>query len=253
MLQINHNKNWYEVEFNGIKVIETRHSTKFIKSILLGSQEETPSLIIDNKNIRWKNVIYINELTKYETFLNMTKSGILYKKILDQIADNILINEELVNEIINNINKELGIEDLLIYQYDLTKIISSCFELNDLGYINDEKLFEILNKIEFDEKKLIIFDNVSYATYEKCKQLLNNFNILIVCSDIRDVIKNHTLMELCCFISEKGIFDVISLEKLISFIEIKSSLSISEEDINNYLCFKDDQKSSIINFYLKNI
>lgn len=253
MLQINHNKNWYEIEFNGIKIIETRHSSKFIKSILISSQEENPSLIIDNKNIRWKNIIYINEFTKYESFLNMTKSGILYKKILDEIADNVLVNEELIKNIIDKINQELNIDDLLLFQYDLTKIIASCFELNDLGYINDEKFFDILNKIEFDEKKLIIFDNVSYATYEKCKKLLNNFNILIICSDIRGIINNHTLMELCCFVSDNSIFDVVSLEKLMSFIEIKSSLPINEEDINNYLSFKNDQKSSLINFYLKTI
>lgn len=73
MLQINHNKNWYEIEFNGIKIIETRHSSKFIKSILISSQEENPSLIIDNKNIRWKNIIYINEFTKYDTFFKYDK------------------------------------------------------------------------------------------------------------------------------------------------------------------------------------
>ena len=95
MLKINYWKNWYEIEFNGIKVIETRYTTKFIKSIL-ASPEETPYLIIDNKNIRWKNVIYINELTKYEDFLSLNKNGFIYKKIIEKIADNVLINQNLI-------------------------------------------------------------------------------------------------------------------------------------------------------------
>ncbi|MBD5423080.1 MAG: hypothetical protein HDR43_01120 [Mycoplasma sp.] len=252
MLKVNYNKNWYEIEFNGIKVIETKYTSKFIKQIL-NSPEEIPYLIIDNKNIRWKNVIYINEFTKYDNFINLSKTNFLYKKIIEKIADQSLVNEELIKNIINEINEELNIDDVLMIQYDLPKIIASCFELIDLGYIEDGALFDILNKIEYDEKKLIIFDNLSYITYEKCKKLLNNFNILIICSDIRGIINNCSLMELVCFINESSIFDVINIEKLISFLEIKTSLSITEKDINNFLDNKNDQKSSVINFYLKSI
>lgn len=251
MLQINYNKNWYDIEFNGIKIIETRFTTNFIKSLITDNDEEV-KMLIDNKNIRWKNVIYINEMTKYNDFLSLNKSNYLYKMILDKIADNSLINDKLIESIINNINKELQMNDLLVKQYDLNKIIIACFELNDLGYINDKDLFTLLNKIEYDEKKLIIFDNVSYATYEKCKGLLNNFNVLIICNDIRGIINNFNLLEICCIIN-KNVFDIINIEKLISYIESKSSLLINEVDINNYLEKSDDQKSSIINFYLKSL
>lgn len=251
MLKINYNKNWYDIEFNGIKIIETRFTTNFIKSLITDNEQEV-KMLIDNKNIRWKNVIYINEMTKYSDFLSLNKSNYLYKKIIDKIADNSLINDKLIELIIGNINKELQINDLLIKQYDLNKIIIACFELNDLGYIKDDDLFTLLNKIEYDEKKLIIFDNVSYATYEKCKKLLNNFNILIVCNDIRGIINNFNLLEICCIIN-KNVFDIINVEKLMSYIESKSSLLINETDINNYLEKKDDQKSAIINFYLKSL
>lgn len=252
MMQFNYNKNWYDVEFDGIKVIETKYSTHFIKSIIVDG-DENPKLILDNKNIRWKNIIYINEMTKYENFLSLNKSNFLYKKILEKIGDKTLINETFVKNIVDEINNDLSIENLLLVQYDLNKIINACFELNDLGYINDRDLFDLLNKIDFDEKKLLIFDNVSYVTYNKCKSLLNNFNVLIVCNDIRGVVDNISLLELCCFVNENSTFDVINVEKLISYIETKSSQVISNEDINNYLQSKNDQKSSIINFYLKNI
>lgn len=252
MIQFNYNKNWYDVEFNGIKVIETKYSTHFIKSIIVDN-DENPKLILDKKNIRQKNVIYINEMTKYEDFLSLNKSNFLYKKILEKIGDKTLINEIFVQNIVDEINSDLKIEDLLLVQYDLNKIINACFELNDLGYIDDKDLFTLLNKLEFDEKKLLIFDNVSYITYNKCKNLLNNFNILIVCNDVRGIIDNVSLLELCCFVNKDSMFDVISVEKLISYIETKSSQIISDEDINNYLQSKNNQKSSIINFYLKNI
>ena len=50
MLQLNYQNNWYEIEFEGIKIIETPFSTKLIKSIL--NDENESRLIIDHKNIK---------------------------------------------------------------------------------------------------------------------------------------------------------------------------------------------------------
>lgn len=251
MIQINYQKNWYELEFNGIKVIETNYTTNFIKSIISNNDEEA-KLIIDNKNIKWKNIIYINELTTINDFLSLNKSNYLYKKIIETIEDNSLINQELINNIINKINDELGLDNLLLPQYDLAKIISACFEMTNLGYLEEKTFLKLLNKLNYDEKKLIIFDNVKFASYNNCKKLLNNFDILIICSDVREVINNFKELELCVYVN-KTIFEIISIEKIISFLEFKTSLLIEEKDLNNYLSKKNDQKSSIINFYLRNI
>ena len=250
MLRINYKKNWYEIEFEGIKIFETKFSTNFIKSIIASELDE-PNLVINNKNIKPKNVIYINEFSKYSDFLSLNKSNYLYKKIIELIKDNSLVNEKLIKTIIESLNEELD-NEVISYQYDINKIISGCFELNELGYINDEEILRLLNKMEFDEKKLIIFDNVSYINYNKAKQLLNNFDVLIICNDIRGIIDNITQLELCCFANEY-LFDIVNIEKLLSYLEIKTSLQINQQDMNNYLQFKNNQKSSIINFYLKSL
>lgn len=251
MLQINYQKNWYEFEFHGIKIIETDYTTNFIKSIL-SEYDENSKLIIDNKNIKWKNIIYINELSTINDFLSLNKSNFLYKKIIETIEDNSLVNQNLINNIIDKINNELELEDLLLPQYDISKIISACFELNNLGYLDETKIINLLNKLDFDEKKLIVFDNVKFATYENCKKLLNNFNILIICSDLRNVINNFKQLELCVYVNN-FIFEIINVEKIISYLELKTSLLIEEKDLNDYLSKKVNKKSSTIHFYLKNI
>ena len=100
MIQLNYQNNWYEIEFEGIKIIETPFSTKLIKSIL-GDENES-KLIIDHKNIKWKNVIYINEMSKYSDLISLNKSNFLYKQILEIIADQSLVNDQLITNIIKN-------------------------------------------------------------------------------------------------------------------------------------------------------
>lgn len=251
MLQIKFNNNWYDFDFYGIKVFETSFTTNFIKQILSNLNEEC-KLIIDDRNIRWNNVIYINELTKPQNFLSLNKTNILYKKILEIIQDKSLINNNLINFICEQINKELEIEDLLLPQYDIAKIVSACFELNDSGYLKDEQLFNLLDKLVFNEKKLIIFDNLKTVTYKRCQKLLNSFNILIVTSDIREVLSSPKELEICCIIKNEIIHEIISVDKLLSYLEIKTSLPMNLQDLQNYLHKNNDQKSSLIDFYMKN-
>lgn len=250
MIQLNYQNNWYEIEFEGIKIIETPFSTKLIKSIL-GDENES-KLIIDHKNIKWKNVIYINEMSKYSDLISLNKSNFLYKQILEIIADQSLVNDQLITNIINQINKQFKFGSILNQQYDLNKIINACLEMNDLGYLNDDQFFDLLNQIEYDEKKLIIFDNVSYINYQKCQKLLNNFNVLIICSDLRKIINHYQQLELCCFLND-NFFDVVDVYKLIAFLELKLATPIKKEELNNYLMKKNDFKSQQINFYLKTI
>lgn len=122
-----------------------------------------------------------------------------------------------------------------------------------MGYISDEHFFDLLNQIQYDEKKLIIFDNVSYINYQKCKKLLNNFNVLIITTDIRNVISNYSELELCCLLGDNKCFDIIDSDKLISYLELQLATQIKPEEINNYLSKKTDFKSQQINFYLKNL
>lgn len=248
MLSIKYNNNLYELDFEGIKIFETNYTTNVIKNIF--SIED--GLMIDGKKYTLKNIIYINEMTKIDEFLSLGKNNYLYKKILEKLDDRKLINDIVINEIIDQLNNELEINNLLSTQYDINRIINGVFELNDLGFISDENFLNILNKIDYEEKKLIIFDNCKYINYERIKKLLNNFNVMIFCSDIRNVISNYKEFEICCYLNE-NLFEIISIERLISFLEFKISEPISEKDLNLFLNFDSSKKSNSINFYLKNL
>ena len=251
MLQINYQNNWYDIEFNGLKIIETSFTTNFVKSILVNSDQEA-KIILDNKKIRWKNAIYINEMSKITDLLSLNKSNYLYKQILELIADHSLVNDQLIKTIIETLNQKIKLDNLISQQYDLNKIILACFELNDLGYLDDDTYFDLLNQIDFDEKKLLIFDNLHYINYQKCQKLLNNFNVLIVTTDARKLINHYQELELCCFF-HKNFFDVVDVDKLLAYLELKMATQVKEQEINNYLAKKTDFKSSQIDFYLKNL
>ena len=169
MLSFKYENNWYEIEYFGIKIIETKFTTNFIKSII-SEDDEQSKLIIENKSFKWKNILYINEMTRYSDLISLNKNSIIYKKIIEYIGDESLIKDEIIDSIIKNINQEFEFENLLIKQYDINKIINSSLSINNSNYVEKQNLFKILNKLEFDEKKLIIFDNVNYINYEICKQ-----------------------------------------------------------------------------------
>ncbi|WP_033160003.1 hypothetical protein [Mycoplasmoides alvi] len=252
MLQIYYQNNWHNLDFNGIKILETTFPTHFIKSILT-DDNENHHLVVDSKVIKWKNVIYVNELSKYSDFLSLSKSNVLYKKIVEIIGDKTLIDNNLVNFVINKINKDFQINDLLIPQYDVYKLINSSMEINDISNIDSKTFFDFFLKLEFDEKKLIIFDNVKNATYKNCQKLLNNFNVLIITTDIREVINHFNELEICAYVKENDFFEIIDIDKLISYLEMKTSLPIDQKDLNNFLSKHNDEKSHKINFFLKNI
>ena len=249
MLCFKYEDSWCELDYEGIKIIETPYTTNWIKKVFL---DENSKVTIDGRHINFKNnVLYINEFSKISDFLQLNKNNFIYKLILDKIGENSLVNQDLVNEIINEINTELNNNNLLDIQYDLSKIISGIFDINNDDYI-DDKFIDILNLLGFDEKKLIIFDNCKFINYKKCQQLLNNYNILIVCNDIRWVINYYKELEICCFMNKK-VFEIIHLEKLISYLEMKLSEPISEETLNDYLSFGDTKLNSLINFHLKSL
>ena len=248
MLVFKYNNNLYNVDFNGIKIFEVNYTTNFIKQIISNNE-----ISIDGRMFSSKNIIYINEMSKLSEFINMYKTNILYKKIIEYIGDESLVKKDVIDNVIKKINEDFGINDLLIEQYDLNKIIIATFEVNNEEYINDWLMIEILNKLEHSEKKLIIFDNCKYVDYNLCKKLLNNYHILIVCSDIRGIVNNYMELEICCFVGSNTILEIICLERLISYLEFNLSDQIQESDLNKYLSFDKSKKSSLINFYLKNI
>lgn len=51
MLQIHYQSNWYEIEYCGIKIIETAFTTKLIRS-MLDEHNDNSKLIVDNKKIK---------------------------------------------------------------------------------------------------------------------------------------------------------------------------------------------------------
>ena len=51
MLQISYQNNWYDIEFNGLKIIETSFTTNFVNSILVNNDQEA-KIILNNKKIR---------------------------------------------------------------------------------------------------------------------------------------------------------------------------------------------------------
>ena len=51
----------------------------------------------------------------------------------------------------------------------------------------------------------------------------------------------------------KNFFNVVDIDKLLTYLKLKTATQVKEQKINNYLAKKNDFKSAQIDFYLKNL
>ena len=175
MLNFYINKQLFEFEYEGIKVFYTLNTSLFLKNVLQSVQENHIKTSFNS----YSKFIYINPLTKLEDLLSFNKTNSLYKKLITYSLDNNLINNEKVKEIINEINKFIGV-DFILENNDLTKLISALFSLNSEEYIDEESFYKFLDFNKSDTKQLIIIQDLRFIKISKLKEFLNYYDFIIV-------------------------------------------------------------------------
>lgn len=250
MLAIKFDDKEIEFVFNGIKVLNNSFTSLLAKNLL---KNET-NFYIEERHIKKSNIIYINEFTKLSDFLTLNRSSILIKKILNVLEDKKLVNNELLVNVVNEINKWIGIEYLSLNDGDEIKIINFLLEITKDIDLNQE-LFTFLIENDFwNEKMLFIFDNVSWLKTNKLLNYLNIHNFLIISNDFRNYIHSINELELVCIINNKyEYFDILDTEKLLDFLELKLNTKINKQNINDMLENKNDKLSNDLFFNILDI
>lgn len=210
MLRIIKNNKSYDLENEGIKIINCDNTTQLYKKWFVDSLIQ-----IDNKTYKQDDIIYISELTTINQFFNFTKKSFLLDLINNEVNSDLLINNELVKSIVEKINRMMKFDLLIQCEGDRSKIVQLLFETLDNVFFDEQSLEAILKYLT--KQKLFIFDNVSWLKIDLLQKYLNNHNFIILTSDFRKVITNWEAIEL-----------VVNVKKDDNFIEFSDSKILLE-------------------------
>lgn len=239
--------NNYEFEYNGIKIINCDNSTNLYKKWFIDTK-----ISVDSKNIDDDEIIYISELSKLSDFFNLNKKSFLINEINNKIASNNLINIELINEVVTLINNELGFDLLTISSGDNVKIIQLIFDICNDVFLNEQLLKIILSHL--DEKKFIIFDNISWLKLDLLFKYNNEHNFVILTNDFRKYIVNKKHLELIVNVKNNGDYvDFIDVDKIFSYIESKINTAFTDQNFHSFIRDLDSFESLKVLSIIKNI
>lgn len=247
MLKIIKNNINIDLDYNGIKILQSNNPNLFYKDVILDS-----SIYIDDYKIKNENIIYINNFSQLKDFMNLTKKSNIYSRIIELLFEYKIINYENINQIINIINNEYQYELLEINEGDNSKLISMFFELLNNKYL-DQNLLEIILNNVFDDKKLIIFDNIEWINLEFLSKFLNQHYFLVLTNNFEKYIQNYKELEILSIIKNNyDYFDVLDINHLCIYLQSELNINIDHNNIVELL-HKNDINSQFILWKLNNI
>ncbi len=247
MLKIIKNNINIDLDYNGIKILQSNNPNLFYKDIILDS-----SIYIDDYKIKNENIIYINNFSQLKDFMNLNKKSNIYSRIIELLFEYKIINYENINQIINIINGEYQYELLEINEGDNSKLISMFFELLNDKYL-DQNLLEIILNNVFDDKKLIIFDNIEWINLEFLSKFLNQHHFLVLTNNFEKYIQNYKEFEILTIMKNNyDYFDVLDINHLCVYLQSKLNINIDHNNIVELL-HKNDINSQLILWKLNNI
>ena len=247
MLKIIKNNINIDLDYNGIKILQCNNPNLFYKDVILDS-----SIYIDDYKIKNENIIYINNLSQLKDFMNLNKKSNIYSRIIELLFEYKIINYENINQIINIINGEYQYELLEINEGDNSKLISMFFELLNDKYL-DQNLLEIILNNVFDDKKLIIFDNIEWINLEFLSNFLNQHYFLVLTNNFEKYIQNYKELEILTIIKNNyDYFDVLDINHLCVYLQSELNINIDHDNIVELL-HKNDINNQLILWKLNNI
>lgn len=247
MLKIIKNNINIDLDYNGIKILQSNNPNLFYKDVILDS-----SIYIDDYKIKNENIIYINNFSQLKDFMNLTKKSNIYSRIIELLFEYKIINYENINQIINIINNEYQYELLEINEGDNSKLISMFFELLNNKYL-DQNLLEIILNNVFDDKKLIIFDNIEWINLEFLSKFLNQHYFLVLTNNFEKYIQNYKELGILTIIKNNyDYFDVLDINHLCVYLQSELNINIDHNNIVELL-HKNDINSQFILWKLNNI
>lgn len=248
MLKIIQDNKEYEFKFDGSKIFQTSNPTLLYKQLFINS-----TIFIDDKLINKEDIVYLDELSKTDQFINLNKKSELLKEIIDLTSTYPLINQDNLNQIIATINNNLALDVLSSNDGDIIKIISTFLEVNDLNFLDETKFEIILNKY-LNSKKLFILNDLTWLNNQQIYNHLNEHNFIIITNNFCNYIKHKNELETLVIFKNNYVYtEILDYEKLIAYLEMKINICIDDKIFHNFLKQTDEYINSQIMFYISKI
>lgn len=248
MLKIIQKNKEYEFNYDGYKVFQTLNPTLLYKQLFIDS-----IVFINEKVVNKDDIIYLDELSKTDQFINLTKKSELLYEIIDLISSYPIINNENLHKIIETINNNLQLEVVEMNEGDITKIITTFLEIIDLNYLDQNKFEIILNKY-LKSKKLFILNNISWVNSQRLYQYLNDHYFIVLTNNFCQYISNKNELETLVIFKDNLVFtEILDYERLIAYLEQKINTSIDDKIIQDFLNQTTNFTNLQIMFYLQKI
>lgn len=182
-LSFNKNNVNHFFEYCGFSVIKTKNTNKSIKELLFNNYYES-YIKINGIIIKNKDVIIISPFTKISDILSSKTNGNLHHYLKEQNCFS--VNNEIETFISQKIDALTSTFNELI-DIDLSKCdVINYIDIKDefITKENIKKILEILK--QYENKKLIIFNDVDYLDYDSIMDYINHFNFLYFVNDFEE-------------------------------------------------------------------
>ncbi|MGL5617807.1 MAG: hypothetical protein ACRCWU_01975 [Metamycoplasmataceae bacterium] len=246
-LNIKTKHNNYYLTYHGLKIFQTDYCTKLIKEIL-----DQSNITINNLNVKYEDIIVIDELTKINSFLTINKNSKINEKIFSILNKNKIINESVIENIKLEINKTF--EVITNNDGDINKLINILFSILELGYLEEKSLIYLLDEILIEKKYLIIFNDISWLKLSILEKYLNNYNFIVITNDFRKIIRNKKDLSLIVVSNNNNYLEIEDEDKIIAYTEKNTNISLRDDKEFTRMISDPSSNNSILIFNLiKNI
>ncbi len=225
---INETKN-YELEFEGLKIINCDNTRKLYKAWFYNC-----NIQINDKKYKQDDIIYISELTKISEFINFTKKSFLTELLNEYIGNENIINSNIVNDIINKINQKVDFDLLTQNDGEKSKLIQLIFEILDDKFIDEKSLKIIIEHLK--NSKVFILDDISWIKLDFLYKYLNEHNFIILTNDFRKLLINKNQIELVVNVKNNNNFtEFLDSEILFKHLEHDIAYEIDNQRFNEFI------------------
>ena len=150
------------------------------------------------------------------------------------IADNKVINNELINNVIQTINQKVNFDLLIQKDGDISKIIQLIIEVLDEHYLN-ATIFESIMKF-LTKRKLFILDNISWLKLDILLKYINYHNFIVLTNDFREIIIDKNTIELVVNIKNNDDYVEFNDSKILfDHLEKELQQQIDDKKFNDFI------------------
>ncbi|MGL4951183.1 MAG: hypothetical protein ACRC4M_05150 [Mycoplasma sp.] len=168
--------NIFDFSFQGLKIIKTINTNKFIRLIFDDKGES--KLKINNNKIKSKKIIIISPLTRISDILDTKTSGVVanYLKINGGLEDKSEIEKSIEERFKTKSESFQNIIDINLTKASLLPFL----DVNE-NFVDELNIIDILNILKNDEeRKLIIFNDVEYLKIKNIEKWNKWFDFLYI-------------------------------------------------------------------------